>query len=211
MVEPWVVVLGIVGLVTPLALTALVRRRAPASPLGRIESGVIAGAALLVIVLGAGASSWNIPTRAGLGIRGGFDVVPELLAALVAISVYSSAFIAELLRGAIQSVSPGQTEAGRALGVPKRVLMRRIILPQALRIAMPPLTNQYVNMVKQTAIVASIGFPDLMLVFGKTVLTQTGQAIEVLTLVAAVYLSISLLCAGAIHLYTRNLRSQGIG
>ena len=136
-------------------------------------------------------------------------IIPELMAAIVAISVYSSAYIAELLRGGISNVERGQTEAGQSLGLPKRVIMRRIILPQAIRLVIPPLTNQYVNIVKITAIVASIGFPDLMLIFGKTVLTLTGQAIEALTIVSCVYLIISLLASGLIHVYSRRLGWHG--
>ena len=208
--DPWVLVLGVALFLAPSWGSALVRRRVPTSGLGRVELGIVAGAALMALTFAVGATSWSFPARAGLGIRGGFALIPEFLASVVAISVYASAFIAELLRGAIQSVDRGQTEAAQALGLSKHVVMRRVVMPQAVRLVIPPLTNQYVNMIKQTAIVASIGFPDLMLIFGKTVLTQTGQAIEVLTTVASVYLSISLLCAGAIHLYSRKLRKQGL-
>jgi general L-amino acid transport system permease protein len=127
------------------------------------------------------------------------------MSALIAMAVYSSAFIAELLRGAIQNIDAGQTEAARALGLSKSKMMRLVVIPQAIRIMIPPLTNQYVNMIKQTSIVASIAFPDLMLIFGQSVLTQTGQAVETLSIVTAVYLSISLFCAGLMHLYSRRL------
>jgi general L-amino acid transport system permease protein len=196
-------------LVVPSVGAAVIRHRSPASFFARMETGIVIGVALAAFVAVSGASSWSVPARAGLGIRGGAVIIPELMAAIVAISIYSSAYIAELLRGAISNVERGQTEAGQSLGLPKRVIMRRIVLPQAIRLVIPPLTNQYVNIVKITAIVASIGFPDLMLIFGKTVLTLTGQAIEALTIVSCVYLIISLLASGLIHVYSRRLGWQG--
>jgi general L-amino acid transport system permease protein len=196
-------------LAAPSLGAAVIRRQSPTSFFAHMETGIVIGVALAALVAVFGASSWSVPARAGLGIRGGTVIIPELMAAIVAISVYSSAYIAELLRGGISNVERGQTEAGQSLGLPKRVIMRRIILPQAIRLVIPPLTNQYVNIVKITAIVASIGFPDLMLIFGKTVLTLTGQAIEALTIVSCVYLIISLLASGLIHVYSRRLGWQG--
>lgn len=192
-----------------LVLSSFVRRRRPTAFIARrgvsIAVAVLLAAGLVVL----GAEGWSIPARAGLGIKGGIKIIPELMAVLVAISLYSSAFIAELIRGAIDAVPKGQAEAGAALGLSQSVIMRTVILPQAIRISIPPLTNQYVNLIKQTAIVSAIAFPDLMHIFGKTVLTQTGQAIEVLMLVTSVYLAISLVCAGAMHIYAASLRARG--
>lgn len=208
--DNWVWALACLAALLPVVFARHVGRKHPTSTLARLDLALIGGGLLFCLVIALGVQSWDLPVPAGLGIRGGLLVIPELLAVLVAMSVYSSAFIAELLRGAIRSIDKGQTEAAQALGLSKNVVARRVIIPQAIRLVIPPLTNQYVNMIKQTAIVASIAFPDLMLIFGKTVLTQTGQAIECLTIVTAVYLSISLACAGSMHAYSKVLNAQGM-
>nr|WP_062369706.1 MULTISPECIES: ABC transporter permease subunit [Rhizobium] len=205
----WVWAVAAVAAAVPLMYARHVASRNPTAMFARLDIALATGLLLFCLVIGIGVRSWDLPVPAGLGIRGGLLVIPELMAVLVAMSIYSSAFIAELLRGAILNIDRGQTEAGQALGLDKRVISRRIIIPQAVRMVIPPLTNQYVNMIKQTAIVASIAFPDLMLIFGKTVLTQTGQAIECLTIVTAVYLSISLMCAASMHAYSKVLNAQG--
>lgn len=191
-------------------LSSLVRRRRPTSILARPLVAFMAGLAVALVTVFAGATEWEVPRRVGLSITGGIAIIPELAASVVALSLYASAFIADVLRGAIASVDRGQTEAGVALGLSRSVIAWQIVLPQAVRIAIPPLTNQFVNTIKQTAIVAAIAFPDLMNIFGKTVLTLTGQAIEVLTLCASVYLAISLVCAWFMHRYAARLKSQGV-
>ncbi|QRM33170.1 amino acid ABC transporter permease [Microvirga sp. VF16] len=208
-VASWVWILAILAATAPVIASRYIAKLRPTSPMARLDVSLVISLLLFCLMIAFAVQSWDVPVRAGLGIRGGLVIIPELLAVLVAMSIYSSAFIAELLRGAIVNIDKGQTEAGQALGLSKTVIMRRVIIPQAVRMVIPPLTNQYVNMIKQTAIVASIAFPDLMLIFGKTVLTQTGQAIEVLTIVTSVYLSISLLCAGMMHVYDRSLHIQG--
>ncbi|TGS81049.1 ABC transporter permease subunit [Mesorhizobium sp. M3A.F.Ca.ET.174.01.1.1] len=206
----WLWTIGAVVASLPIFFSRYVAKKSPSASLARLDLALLAGVLLLLVVIAVGVRSWEVPAPAGLGFRGGAVVIPELLAVIVATSVYSSAFIAELLRGAILSVDKGQMEAAQALGLSKRVISRRVIVPQAVRIVIPPLTNQYVNMIKQTAIVAAIAFPDLMLIFGKTALTQTGQAIECLSIVTAVYLSISLLCAALTHTYSKILSAQGM-
>ncbi|TCR65357.1 ABC transporter permease subunit [Bosea sp. BK604] len=193
----------------PIAASRWMRRQHPTSAFARIDLSLLLGLVLFVAVVVIAATSWEVPVRAGLGMRGGALVIPELMAVIVAMCTYSSAFIAELLRGAIQGIDRGQTEAGQALGLHAGAISRLIVFPQAIRVVIPPLTNQYVNMIKQTAIVAAIAFPDLMLIMGKTVLTQTGQAIESLMIVTSVYLIISLTAAGLMHLYAAKLKAVG--
>jgi len=193
----------------PIAASRGMRRQHPTSAFARIDLSLLLGLLLFVAVVVIAATSWEVPVRAGLGMRGGALVIPELMAVIVAMCTYSSAFIAELLRGAIQGIDRGQTEAGQALGLHAGAISRLIVFPQAIRVVIPPLTNQYVNMIKQTAIVAAIAFPDLMLIMGKTVLTQTGQAIESLMIVTSVYLIISLTAAGLMHLYAAKLKAVG--
>jgi general L-amino acid transport system permease protein len=198
-------------IVVVLTTSATIRRRQPTAILARCSLSLGTATILSLGVLLLGSINWQFPERAGLGIRGGLSIIPELVAVIIAISLYSSAFIAELLRGAIQTVDRGQTEAGQAVGLSRSAIMRLVVMPQAIRIVIPPLTNMYVNVIKQTAVVAAIAFPDLMHIFGKTVLTQTGQAIEVLMLATSVYLAISLACAGVMHLYAASLRAKGGG
>ncbi|AMJ61451.1 amino acid ABC transporter permease [Bosea sp. PAMC 26642] len=195
----------------PIIASRRVRRQRPTSAFARTDLALAAGLILFMAFVVSAAPRWEVPVRAGLGMRGGGLVIPELMAVIVAMCTYSSAFIAELLRGAIEGIDRGQTEAGQALGLNERAISRLVILPQAIKVVIPPLTNQYVNMVKQTAIVAAIAFPDLMLIMGKTVLTQTGQAIESLIIVTSVYLVISLAAAGLMHLYAGRLKAAGQG
>ncbi|MDN5925888.1 MAG: amino acid ABC transporter permease [Hyphomicrobiales bacterium] len=195
--------------VIPMIASRRLRKQNPTSNFARIDLSLLLGLALFATVIALAATRWDLPVRAGLGIRGGAQSIPELMAVVLAMCTYASAFIAELLRGAIQGVDRGQTEAGQALGLRGSAISRLVIFPQAIRVIIPPLTNQYVNMIKQTAIVSAIAFPDVMLIIGKTVLTQTGQAIESLTIVTSVYLIISLLAAGLMHLYAYKLEAAG--
>lgn len=134
---------------------------------------------------------FDAPNATRFGLRGGGRVTPEFLAVLVGLTVYTSAFIAEIVRAGILSVSKGQTEAGRALGLRDSVIMSQIILPQALRVIIPPTTSQYLNLTKNSSLSVAVGFPDLVST-GNTTLNQTGQAPEAIIIMMAVYLSISI-------------------
>lgn len=195
----------------PIIASRRVRSQRPTSAFARVDLALFVGLIVFMAFVASAAPRWEVPVRAGLGMRGGGLVIPELMAVIVAMCTYSSAFIAELLRGAIEGIDRGQTEAAQALGLKGGAIARLVIIPQAIKVVIPPLTNQYVNMIKQTAIVAAIAFPDLMLIMGKTVLTQTGQAIESLIIVTSVYLVISLTAAGLMHLYASKLKAAGQG
>jgi general L-amino acid transport system permease protein len=127
--------------------------------------------------------------------EGGLSIEPEFLALLVGLSTYTAAFIAEIVRAGLDGVPKGQREAAAALGLSRRQALRFVILPQALRIIIPPLTNQYLNLTKNSSLAVAIGYPDLVSVFSGTVLNQTGQAVEVILITMAVYLAISLATA----------------
>jgi general L-amino acid transport system permease protein len=145
------------------------------------------------------------PVAGGFNVRGGAVVPPELVALWLGLSIYSAAFIAEIVRGAIQAVPAGQIEAARALGLrPRRVLVS-IVLPQAVRMMVPPLTSQYLNLVKSSSLGAAIGYPEIFQIFAGTVLNQSGREIETMTLVAAVFLTISLLIAAFMNWYNRRV------
>jgi general L-amino acid transport system permease protein len=148
---------------------------------------------------------WDIPALRGFNFRGGMVLIPELAALTLALSVYTSAFIAEIIRAGIQSVPYGQHEAARSLGIPNPVTLRQVIIPQAMRVIIPPLTSQYLNIVKNSSLAAAIGYPDMVSLFAGTVLNQTGQAIETIAITMSVYLIISLTISLLMNIYNRRI------
>lgn len=148
---------------------------------------------------------WDRPHLVGFNLQGGIAVIPEFVAMLLALSLYIAAFVAEIVRAGILAVSTGQVEAARSLGLRRGQIYRLVIVPQALRVILPPLTNQYVNLIKASSLAAAIAYPDLMLIFAGTVLNQTGQALEVMTITMAVYLTISLAVSLLMNLYNRHI------
>lgn len=145
------------------------------------------------------------PVVGGFNVRGGAVVPPELVALWLGLSIYSAAFIAEIVRSAIQAVPNGQTEAARALGLrPSRVLVS-VVLPQAVRMMVPPLTSQYLNIVKSSSLGAAIAYPELFQIFGGTVLNQSGREIETMAMLAAIFLSISLVVSALMNWYNRRI------
>ncbi|MGJ0194603.1 amino acid ABC transporter permease [Pantoea sp. RRHST58] len=160
----------------------------------------------VVAHLGFGAAThWDVPTLRGFNFRGGFVMIPELAALTLALSVYTSSFIAEIIRAGIQSVPHGQHEAARSLGLPNPVTLRQVIIPQAMRVIIPPLTSQYLNIVKNSSLAAAIGYPDMVSLFAGTVLNQTGQAIETIAITMGVYLVISLVISLLMNIYNRKI------
>ncbi len=154
--------------------------------------GLIILAPLAVFFVTGAPITFEVPVLEGFNFAGGIFVRPEFLALELGLSLYTAAFIAEIVRGGILAVSHGQTEAASALGLPAGRTLRLIIIPQALRVIIPPLTNQYLNLTKNSSLAVAIGYPDLVGVFAGTVLNQTGQAVEVLLITMLVYLVLSL-------------------
>lgn len=148
---------------------------------------------------------WDVPELRGFNFRGGFVLIPELAALTLALSIYTSSFIAEVIRSGIQSVPYGQHEAARSLGLPNPVTLRQVIIPQAMRVIVPPLTSQYLNIVKNSSLAAAIGYPDMVSLFAGTVLNQTGQAIETIAITMGVYLIISLSISLLMNIYNRKI------
>ncbi|MFS2221369.1 amino acid ABC transporter permease [Pantoea sp. B65] len=160
----------------------------------------------LLAHMGFGAAMhWNVPQLRGFNFSGGFALIPELAALTLALSIYTSSFIAEVIRSGIQSVPHGQHEAARSLGLPNPVTLRQVIIPQAMRVIIPPLTSQYLNIVKNSSLAAAIGYPDMVSLFAGTVLNQTGQAIETIAITMAVYLIISLSISLLMNIYNRKI------
>jgi general L-amino acid transport system permease protein len=172
---------------------------------------VLAGFALLLLwVIGAGVSaSWERPALKGFNFVGGLRLPPELLALWLGISIYTSAFISEIMRAAILGIPHGQTEAALSAGLTRGQTMYLVIFPQALRTMIPPLTSQYLNIIKSTTLGAAIAYPDVLQIFGRTVLNQSGRAIEVMTLLIGVFLVINLGTSAVLNRWNSRLISEG--
>ncbi|QKV66280.1 amino acid ABC transporter permease [Pseudomonas sp. 43A] len=148
---------------------------------------------------------WEMPKLQGFNFVGGWVLIPELLALTLALTVYTAAFIAEIVRSGIKSVSHGQTEAARSLGLRNGPTLRKVIIPQALRVIIPPLTSQYLNLAKNSSLAAGIGYPEMVSLFAGTVLNQTGQAIEVIAITMSVYLAISISISLLMNWYNKRI------
>lgn len=206
----WVIPAAFVlAIVASFIMARWARRRQDAT--GKQFPTIWAGIALIVglPVLGALAAgipfSWSRPVLQGFNFSGGMDILPEFVALLLALSIYTAAFIAEIVRGGIQAISHGQTEAAHALGLSATQTTRLVVLPQALRIIVPPLTSQYLNLTKNSSLAVVIGYPELVSVFMGTVLNQTGQAVEVIAVTMGVYLVISLVISAFMNWYNRRI------
>lgn len=188
-----------VALVLAIAMTWFVARRAHARqmqtgqqfPVFRTGLALIIGLPLLAYFAAGMPLSFEVPQKSTFNLTGGMTVKPEFLALFLALSFYTASFIAEIVRAGIKGVSRGQTEAAYSLGMRPGPTMRKVIIPQALRIVIPPLTSQYLNLTKNSSLAVAIGYPDLVAV-GGTILNQTGQAIEVVAIWMAIYLTISI-------------------
>ncbi len=145
--------------------------------------------------------TFELPQLKGFNFAGGSRVIPEFVALTVALSTYTAAFIAEIVRAGIMSVHKGQMEAGSSLGLSRGATLRLIVVPQAMRVIVPPLTNQYLNLTKNSSLAVAIGYPDLVSVFAGTTLSQTGQAIEIIAVTMGVYLLLSLITSAIMNFY----------
>ncbi len=197
------------GLLLSVVLSSLARRY-------RIRTGarlktwpvtlllVLVMPAAAFIYLGVGLS-FDHPVLKGFNFNGGLRVIPEFLALLIALSTYTAGFIAEIVRAGILAVPRGQSEAASALGLRRQSVLRLVVVPQSLRVIVPPLTSQYLNLIKNSSLAVSIGYPDLVSVFAGTTLNNTGQAIEILGITMLVYLFISLVISFAMNTYNRRI------
>jgi general L-amino acid transport system permease protein len=144
---------------------------------------------------------FELPQLKGFNFAGGSRVIPEFVALTVALSTYTAAFIAEIVRAGILSVHKGQMEAGSSLGLSRSTTLRLVVVPQAMRVIVPPLTNQYLNLTKNSSLAVAIGYPDLVSVFAGTAVSQTGQAIEIIAMTMGVYLLLSLTTSAVMSVY----------
>ncbi len=205
--------LGLAALAAAIAgvivLRGWARQRQAAT--GQTFPYVLTGIAMILAlpVLGLLVAGWPItfdyPVLGGFNFTGGTVIIPEFMALLVALSVYTASFIAEIVRAGIQAVSHGQTEAANALGLRSGPTTRLVVIPQAMRIIIPPLASQYLNLTKNSSLAVAIGYPDLVAT-GGTVLNQTGQAVEIVMIWMIVYLSLSLTTSGFMNWFNARMR-----
>ena len=175
-----------------------------------IPRAVVLPPLLLLAITAAGfTAEWDPPVLRGFNFVGGLHLPPEIIALALGIAIYTSAFIAEVIRAAIQGVDIGQNQAARSLGLSASQSMFLIVLPQALRILIPPLTSQYLNIIKSTTLGAAIAYPEILQIFARTVLNQSGRAIEVMTLVLGVFLAVNLIVSAGMNKWNHSLQLQG--
>ena len=199
----------VVGIVATIALSLAFKKQQLRT--GQ-RPGLLLPALALLIVLPIGVfvatglpATLDVPVRGTFNLMGGFQIKPEFLSIFLALSVYTGAFIAEIVRAGILSVSKGQTEAAAALGLRRGQGLRLVIVPQAFRVIIPPLTSQYLNLIKNSSLGLAIGYPDLVAV-GSTVLNQSGQSIEVVVIWMSVYLGISVTVSILMNLFNRRMK-----
>lgn len=199
-------VLGIIGAIAYRQYAKQKQlRTGQQSPVFLVALGFIVGLPLVVFAASGLPLSFGYPELGRFNIRGGIEILPEFLALLFGLSIYTAAFIAEAVRAGISAVSHGQTEAAYSLGLRPQPTLRLIVVPQAMRVIIPPLTNQYLNLTKNSSLAVAIGYPDLVQVFAGTVLNQTGQAVEVIAITMGVYLLISVVTSLIMNWYNRRI------
>lgn len=202
----------LLSLVAGYAIVRWARKRQAATgevfPAWRTAIAIVLGVPALAWLFGGAPFTLDLPTYRGFGFDGGMRLIPEFIALLLGLTLYTAAFIGEIVRAGILSVSHGQTEAAYALGLPVGRTLRLVVIPQALRVIVPPLTSQLLNLTKNSSLAVAIAYPDLVAVFAGTVLNQTGQAIEVIALTMAVYLTISLVTAFLMNIYNARVAIQ---
>jgi general L-amino acid transport system permease protein len=206
----WVpTILFVAAIAGTVVLVRWAKRRQMATgeqfPAWRTGIGLIIVAPLLGFFAAGSPMTLEYPELKGFNFQGGLVLVPEFMALLAALTLYTAAFIGEIVRAGIQSVSHGQTEAAYALGLRPGTTLRLVIIPQALRVIVPPLTSQYLNLTKNSSLAAAIGYPELVAVFAGTVLNQTGQAVECILLTMAVYFTISLSISAFMNWYNKRI------
>jgi general L-amino acid transport system permease protein len=180
-------------------------RTGRALPVAAVAAALVLGLPLLAYVTAPFPVAFDYPQMGRFNVRGGMEILPEFLALLFGLSIYTAAFIAEVVRAGLLAVAKGQTEAAHALGLRPGATLRLVVIPQAMRVIIPPLTNQYLNLTKNSSLAVAIGYPDFVQIFTGTVLNQTGQAVEIVVLTMAVYLTISLVTSVAMNWYNARI------
>ena len=202
----WAVLGALAGVGASRFYAAAARRRFEATGIPRstwlpVLGFIVVGAALGWL-LGGAPEGWRFPESGEAAVTGGGEISPEFMAVLIGLTLYTSSFVAEVVRAGIQSVPRGQVEAANALGLPRGRQMRLVVLPQALRVIIPPMTNQYLNLTKNSSLAVAIGYPDVVSI-SNTALNQTGRAVECIAIIMGVYLFTSLSTSAFMNWYNR--------
>jgi general L-amino acid transport system permease protein len=204
----YMAVAGIVAVIIMIVLKKWATQRQNLTgrifPVFRTSMGLLIGLPLACWIIGGAPTDMNLPELKGFNFQGGIGISPEFTALLLGLVLYTAAFVAEVVRAGIQSVSKGQTEAAMAIGLKSGQVLNLIILPQALRVIIPPLTSQMLNLTKNSSLAVAIGYPDFVSVAG-TVINQTGQAIEGVLLIMLVYLIFSLSTSAFMNWYNKKM------
>lgn len=199
-----------VGIAASMVLGVWAKRRWKATgerfPVFWTSLGLIIGLPLLIAAVLGFPVAFDYPELRGFNYTGGIVVLPEFIALLAGLVFYTGAFIAEIVRSGIQGVSSGQKEAARALGLTSNQMLKLVVIPQAMRIIIPPLTSNYLNLTKNSSLGVAIAYPDLVSVFAGTVLNQTGQAIEVISITMLVYLTLSLTTSAFMNWFNARMK-----
>lgn len=204
----WVILAFALGIIGAVLISRWARKRQERTgqifPAGWVSLALVIGLPVLVFLALGQPLDWEIPRRTRFNFQGGINITPELIALWIALATYTGAFIAEIVRAGILSVSRGQSEAAFALGLRPNLTMRKIILPQALRVIIPPLTSQYLNLTKNSSLAIVIGFQDLVSI-GGSILNQSGHSLEIVAIWMAVYLSLSLATSAYMNWYNKRI------
>jgi len=204
----WMLIACLIGIVGTVLLSRWAKARQAATgqqfPMLRAAAGLILGLPLLAWLAGGAPTVLDWPELRGFNFQGGGTLTPEFAALLIGLVTYTAAFVAEIVRSGILAVSHGQTEASSALGLKRGLTLRLVILPQALRVIIPPMISQYLNITKNSSLAVLIGYPDLVSI-ANTTLNQTGQAIEGIGIIMMVYLTVSLSIAAFGNWYNKRI------
>lgn len=206
----WVIYAILLGIVGSFFIKRWSKKRQQSTgeqfPVALTSLGLIVGVPLLLFFILGSPLHFEPAQMSRFSLSGGVTMIPEFVALLLALVVYTAAFIAEIVRAGIQSVSHGQTEAAHALGLKQGPTLRLVIIPQAMRVIIPPLTSQFLNLTKNSSLATAIAYPDLVSVFAGTVLNQTGQAVEIMAMTLAVYLFLSLVTSALMNWYNNRIK-----
>ncbi|WP_372493226.1 amino acid ABC transporter permease [Aliihoeflea aestuarii] len=205
----WVIPVSIAAaIIAIVAIGIWARRRQAATgrifPMFRVGLAIFIGLPVITYFLAGSPATVELPELSTFNIRGGWTIRPEFLSLYLALSFYTASFIAEIVRAGVLGVSKGQSEAAYSLGLSPRRTLRLVVVPQALRIIIPPLTSQYLNLTKNSSLAIAVGYADLVAI-GQTTMNQTGQAIEVVAIWMVVYLGLSLLTSGFMNWYNAKM------
>ncbi|TPW32895.1 amino acid ABC transporter permease [Pararhizobium mangrovi] len=206
----WIPILAfVVGIVASMVLLRRAKahqmRTGERRPIGKWVAALVLGLPIVAFFIAGLPLSFDLPKLGTFRPTGGTTVLPELISLFLALASYTAAFIAEIVRAGILSVSTGQTEAAYSLGLRPRTTLRLVVIPQALRVIIPPLTSQYLNLTKNSSLAVAIAYPDLVSVFAGTALNQTGQAVEILMMTMLTYLAISLITSAGMNWYNAKM------